>query len=115
MDCKIFCWNVQGCGDSRFLLAAKQFLRDNRPDLVVFVEPRISGLRVDSVISALGFPHSHRVEAIGFSGGIWVAWYDTVLVDILITHFSISSFSHHQQGSQFFSACYGCICESLGF
>ncbi|KAK8693502.1 hypothetical protein V6N13_071085 [Hibiscus sabdariffa] len=89
---EIFCWNVQGCGDSRFLPAAKQFLRDNRPDVVVFVEPRISGRRADSVISALGFTHSHRVEAIGFSGGIWVPWYDTVQVDILVTHFRFLHF-----------------------
>ncbi|KAK8606629.1 hypothetical protein V6N13_052396 [Hibiscus sabdariffa] len=92
MNCKIFCWNVQGCGDSRFLLAAKQLLRDNRPDLVVFVEPRISGRRADFVISALGFPNYHRVEAIGFSGGIWVAWYDSMQVDILITHFQFLHF-----------------------
>ncbi|KAK8662352.1 hypothetical protein V6N13_091930 [Hibiscus sabdariffa] len=92
MNFNIFCWNVQGCGDSRFLSVAKQFLRDNRPDVVVFVEPRISGRRADSVISALGFTHSHRVEAIGFSGGIWVAWYDTVQVDILVTHFQFLHF-----------------------
>ncbi|GMI71930.1 hypothetical protein HRI_000862300 [Hibiscus trionum] len=87
MDLKIICWNVQGCGDLRFLPAAKQFLRDCKPDLVVFVEPRISGRRANSVIFALSFPHSYRIEAIGFSGGIWVAWYDTVTVDIIITHF----------------------------
>ncbi|KAK8658097.1 hypothetical protein V6N13_036309 [Hibiscus sabdariffa] len=92
MNCKIFYWNVQGCGDSRFLLAAKQLLRDNRHDLVVFVEPRISGRRAGFVISALGFPNSHRVEANGFSGGIWVAWYDSVQVDILITHFQFLHF-----------------------
>ncbi|KAK8704164.1 hypothetical protein V6N13_047796 [Hibiscus sabdariffa] len=63
-----------GCGDARFLPAAKQFLRDNKPDVVVFVEPRIRGRRADSVISSLGFPNSHRVEANGFAGGIWVAW-----------------------------------------
>ncbi|KAL4340570.1 hypothetical protein GQ457_08G000230 [Hibiscus cannabinus] len=73
MDLKNLCWNVQGCGDSRFLSAAKQFLRDNRPDVVVFMEPRICGKRADSVISALGFPYSYRIEAAGFSGEIWVA------------------------------------------
>ncbi|KAK8553210.1 hypothetical protein V6N13_089422 [Hibiscus sabdariffa] len=72
--------------------AAKQFIRDNILDLVVFIEPRISGHRADVLISALGFPHSHRVEAIGFSDGIWVASYDIVQVDIFITHFQFIHF-----------------------
>ncbi|KAK8598334.1 hypothetical protein V6N13_094307 [Hibiscus sabdariffa] len=82
-----------GCGDSRFLSVAKQFLRDNRPDVVVFMEPRICGKRVDSVISALGFLYSYHIEAAGFSGGIWVAWYDTVDVTVEITHFQFIHFS----------------------
>ncbi|KAK8624406.1 hypothetical protein V6N13_065751 [Hibiscus sabdariffa] len=44
-----------GCGDYRFLPTAKQFLRDNKLDVVVFVEPRICGKNADSVISLLGF------------------------------------------------------------
>ncbi|KAK8637494.1 hypothetical protein V6N13_064913 [Hibiscus sabdariffa] len=81
-----------GCGDARFLPTAKQFLRDNKPDVVVFVEPRIRGRRADSVISSLGFPNSHRVEANGFASGIWVAWYDTVSITIAITHFQFVHF-----------------------
>ncbi|KAK8663563.1 hypothetical protein V6N13_083375 [Hibiscus sabdariffa] len=60
---------------------------NHTPDLVVFVEPRISGCKADSVIAALGFPYSHRVEAIGFSGGIWLAWYDSVSVEVIVNHF----------------------------
>ncbi|KAK8617514.1 hypothetical protein V6N13_080426 [Hibiscus sabdariffa] len=73
MNLRILSWNVQGCGDPRFITAAKQFLRDYKPNVILFVEPRISGRRADSVIAALGFPNSHRIEAAGFSGGIWVA------------------------------------------
>ncbi|GMI63330.1 hypothetical protein HRI_000002300 [Hibiscus trionum] len=103
MDLKIFCWNVQGCADRKFIQATKQFLRDNRPVIVVFVEPRISGHRAESVIAALGFPHSHRVEAAGFSGGIWVAWYDLVSVSIVITHFQFIHFriTHKASRSSF--------------
>ncbi|KAK8607534.1 hypothetical protein V6N13_053267 [Hibiscus sabdariffa] len=64
-----------GCGNWRFLLAARQVLRDYKPDLVVFVEPRISGRKADSVIASLGFPNLHRVEAAGFS------------VDVIANHF----------------------------
>ncbi|KAK8598764.1 hypothetical protein V6N13_094724 [Hibiscus sabdariffa] len=87
MNLKFISWNVQGCGNWRFLPTARQVLRDYKPDLVVFVEPRISGRKADSVIASLGFPNSHRVEAAGFSGGIWLAWYDSVSVEIIANHF----------------------------
>ncbi|GMJ07488.1 hypothetical protein HRI_004418000 [Hibiscus trionum] len=92
MNFKILSWNVQGCGDWRFLPAARQVLRDYKQDLVVFVEPRISGRRADSVIASLGFPNSHRVEAAGFSGGIWLAWYDTISVEVLFNHLQFVHF-----------------------
>ncbi|KAK8701502.1 hypothetical protein V6N13_019889 [Hibiscus sabdariffa] len=84
---KFFCWNVQGCGDPKFLTAARQLLRDSRPDVVGFVEPRINGHRADSIIHSLGFPNSHRIECRGFSGGIWLCWFDFDHVDILLNHF----------------------------
>ncbi|GMI86124.1 hypothetical protein HRI_002281700 [Hibiscus trionum] len=87
MDIKVFSWNVQGCGHHRFLPAVRQFLRDNRPNLIAFVEPRISGNTADSVIASLGFLNSHRVEADGFLGGIWLAWSDAITVDIIFDHF----------------------------
>ncbi|KAK8671527.1 hypothetical protein V6N13_038121 [Hibiscus sabdariffa] len=87
MNIRFLCWNVQGCGDIKFLNVARQFLRDTRPDIVGFVEPRVSGRRADVVIHALGFPHSHRIECIGYSGGIWICWYDIVHVDVLMNHF----------------------------
>ncbi|KAK8570774.1 hypothetical protein V6N13_103178 [Hibiscus sabdariffa] len=87
MNIKILSWNVQGCAHPKFLPSARQYLRDVRPDLVVFVEPRISGRKADAIIASLGFPHSHRVEASGFSGGIWLAWFNSVTVDVGFNHF----------------------------
>ncbi|KAK8684010.1 hypothetical protein V6N13_040047 [Hibiscus sabdariffa] len=87
MNFKLLFWNAQGCGHPKFITSAREYLRDSRPDVVAFVEPRISGWKADRVISALAFPYSHRVEAVGFSGGIWLAWYETVKIDILQNHF----------------------------
>ncbi|KAK8617450.1 hypothetical protein V6N13_080366 [Hibiscus sabdariffa] len=87
MNIKILSWNVQGCAHPKFLPSARQYLRDVRPDLVVFVESRISGRKADAIIASLGFPHSHRVEASGFSGGIWLAWFDSVTVAVEFNHF----------------------------
>ncbi|KAK8660939.1 hypothetical protein V6N13_051845 [Hibiscus sabdariffa] len=83
---------MQGCGHPKFMPALRQYLRDNRPDVVGLVEPRISGSKADSVIAAIGFPHSYRIEAAGYSGGIWLCWYSSIKIDILVNHFQFLHF-----------------------
>ncbi|KAK8696194.1 hypothetical protein V6N13_001331 [Hibiscus sabdariffa] len=72
MSIKTFVWNAQGCGSCNFVRVTKQYICDNKPDVCVFVEPRLSQKRAGQVIASLGFPNSYRVEALGFSGGIWL-------------------------------------------
>lgn len=43
-----------------------------KPHGIVLLEPRISGVKADRVISKIGFEFSHRIEAEGFSRGIWI-------------------------------------------
>ncbi|KAL4384703.1 hypothetical protein GQ457_15G026010 [Hibiscus cannabinus] len=83
------CWNAQGCGHPKILTTAKQYLCDYNSDFFGLVEPRISGTRVDSVVfvCSLGYPSSYRVEANGFSGGLWLCWRDIVIVKPLLHHF----------------------------
>lgn len=52
----------------------KEYLREFNPDIIVLVETIISGPKAVNVIRRIGFSNSHRVEARGFSGGIWVLW-----------------------------------------
>ncbi|KAK8663698.1 hypothetical protein V6N13_083505 [Hibiscus sabdariffa] len=61
--------------------------KDSRPFLLGIVEPRISGARADSVIAALDFHSSHRIEAVGFSGGLWLCWHESLRVEVLVHHF----------------------------
>ncbi|KAK8615028.1 hypothetical protein V6N13_068814 [Hibiscus sabdariffa] len=82
-----FCWNAQGCGHPKFLTAAKQYLRDYNSDFFGLVEPRISGARANYVVRSLEYPSLYRVEANGFSGGLWLCWRDTVIVKPLLHHF----------------------------
>ncbi|KAK8694845.1 hypothetical protein V6N13_072389 [Hibiscus sabdariffa] len=97
---KLFVWNVQGCGDPNFLTTVRQFIQDNNPDIIRLVEPRISGYKANSVILALGFPNSHRIEASGLSGGIWLCWKNTITTDILLNHFQFLHFHvHNIEGS----------------
>lgn len=86
MDCKIIVWYIQGpCGgDTNRVL--RNLVDSHRPAIVVLLEPRISGDQANWVISSLRFECSLRVEARGFSGGIWVVWRDFVWIDIIENH-----------------------------
>lgn len=46
-------------------------------------KPRIRGKVADHIIRNIGYSHSHRTEAAGFSGGIWMLWNDNVEVFVL--------------------------------
>ncbi|KAH1090331.1 hypothetical protein J1N35_017588 [Gossypium stocksii] len=59
---------------------------DYKPDIVSLLETRVSGAKADNIIAKLGFQYSHRVEAIGYSGGIWIGWKDTVRLEVICSH-----------------------------
>lgn len=103
-------WNCQGAASLKFFGVLKSFLRNHRPQVLVLVEPRISGAQADKVIKKIKYPRSHRVDAQGFSGGIWLLWTDAVVVDILYSHTQFIHALIHwpDQGDHLtFSAVYG--------
>ncbi|KAK8708541.1 hypothetical protein V6N13_059579 [Hibiscus sabdariffa] len=63
------------------------YVRDHRSNICVFVETHISHRQAEHVISSLGFPNSHCVEAHGFSSGIWLCRFDHIHVTVLSCHF----------------------------
>ncbi|KAJ8441388.1 hypothetical protein Cgig2_009096 [Carnegiea gigantea] len=64
--------NVQG-GSRDFLLTLKELLRNYKPTIAL-LETRISGERADEVCNNIGFDGKFRIEAQGFSRGIWMFW-----------------------------------------
>ena len=42
--------------------------------ILVLVETKVSGPTADEIHKKIGFDGTHRVEAQGFSGGIWLLW-----------------------------------------
>ncbi|XP_050222138.1 uncharacterized protein LOC126672232 [Mercurialis annua] len=79
-------WNVQGAGSKARKRVFRNFCLKYRLDIVGIVEPRISGRKADDFVKASGFDFSHRVEANGFSGGIWILWKSVVKVEVLINN-----------------------------
>lgn len=43
-------------------------------DFIAVLETRISGVKANAVIRRIGLQDGFRVEAQGFSGGIWCMW-----------------------------------------
>ncbi|KAL8150228.1 hypothetical protein V2J09_020036 [Rumex salicifolius] len=71
---RIFVWNTQGAGSKGFARACCYLLNRNNADIVALLEPHVSGKNADDVCKRLGYNQNARVEAVGFSGGIWLLW-----------------------------------------
>ena len=54
--------------------------------MVIIMEPRISGKQAYDFVKRSGFDYSHRIEALGFSGGIWILWRDCFKVEVFYNH-----------------------------
>lgn len=80
-------WNCQGVGKTNFHKIVSEYAQEFEPAVFVLLETRVSGGNADWVIKRIGWKYSHRVEAYGFSGGIWILWNDKVNVRILGSDF----------------------------
>jgi hypothetical protein len=72
MNC--FIWNCRVAGGKYFSNIVRDCTKMYSIDFLVILEPRISGERANSVIESLGFDSKAKVDAIGYSGGIWCLW-----------------------------------------
>ena len=86
MTVSILFWNVQRAGSPTFRRTFAALVKNYNPTIVAIFEPRVSGKKADDFIKKSGFDRSHRVEANGFSGGIWVLWRDFFDVEVTLNH-----------------------------
>ncbi|KAJ4831613.1 hypothetical protein Tsubulata_014831 [Turnera subulata] len=106
----ILVWNCQGAGKKKFARLCRDLRRDHKPEVMAIFEPRISGRKAEQVIQKLRFPNSHRIEARGFAGGIWLLWDESrVQVSVLFNHPQLMHVRIEDVHSSFlFTAVYGC-------
>ena len=64
----------------------KDLLKQHKPDILGLLEPKVSRSQADDVCQKLGFKEWIRVEAVGFSGGIWIFWNSSLVIDVVHTH-----------------------------
>ncbi|KAJ6418599.1 hypothetical protein OIU84_001878 [Salix udensis] len=83
-------WNVRGAGKVKCASTIKDFKKVYAIDVFVVLEPRISGSKALNVTTNLGFSHYHIVDAIGYSGGVWLLWNGSSVSLQVIAHASQS-------------------------
>ena len=102
-------WNVQGAGSRAFIAALKEIIKRNKPNIVVLVETHMRGDHADKLATVLGFNGHLRMDAIGFSGGIWVYWRkEELIIDPITKHEQYITMSVSRVGSTpwYFTAIY---------
>nr|GMD95341.1 uncharacterized protein LOC109159904 [Ipomoea batatas] len=106
---KCIVWNCQGAGGRAFHRVFNNLIHSHKPAIVGLVEPKVSGSQANAICTKLGFPNWVRVEAVGFSGGIWVFWSDVVNVYVLYTHpqFVLLQVTEGTQACWFYAIVYG--------
>lgn len=65
---------LQGAGTRFFPRLIHDLRNKYNGQVLIIIEPRISGQIADKVVSKLGFCNSFRSEDVGFSRGIWLLW-----------------------------------------
>lgn len=85
-------WNVQGAASPAFHRSFLFMVKNYHLNMVIIFEPQISGVRADNLIKRSGFNYSHRVEAHGFSWGIWILWKDMFTMEVIFNHKQFSHF-----------------------
>ncbi|KAK5775936.1 hypothetical protein PVK06_043892 [Gossypium arboreum] len=76
----------EGCTSLKFIRVFHEYNQEHKPDLISLIETRVSRGKADLIIAKLGFHYSQLVEAVGFSGGIWIGWKESVGVKVLKNH-----------------------------
>ncbi|XP_031099806.1 uncharacterized protein LOC116004005 [Ipomoea triloba] len=79
-------WNCQGAGGREFHRVLNNLIQTHKPSILGLVEPKVSGSHANSICMKLGYSDWIRVEAVGFSGGIWVLWNDARKISVVSTH-----------------------------
>ncbi|XVF54107.1 hypothetical protein PTKIN_Ptkin05aG0154200 [Pterospermum kingtungense] len=76
----------EGAASKEFIHALKGMLGKHKPVILGLLKPRVSGAHADDICKKIGFDNWLRVEAIGFSSGLWVFWKDSVTIEVVQTH-----------------------------
>lgn len=61
-------------------------ISQHKPSILALLEPHMSGTHADKVCCKSGFDNWIIIEAVGFSGEIWLFWKQIVDIESIVTH-----------------------------
>ncbi|XP_074297142.1 uncharacterized protein LOC141627825 [Silene latifolia] len=102
-------WNVQGTGNKKKINAIKEVVKTYRPSVLALVETHMGPDHAVKLGEILGYDGQSRVNAIGFSGGIWLYWNTNIVtVNPIMEHEQFITIEVARNGEVpwFFSAVY---------
>ncbi|GMI87724.1 hypothetical protein HRI_002441700 [Hibiscus trionum] len=79
---KMVCWNVRGLGDPRNVRRLRHALRDFNPSVVFFSETKLQDARMARIRQTCGFNNGIEVSSVGRSGGLSLAWKDSISITL---------------------------------
>ena len=71
---KVLFWNARGARSDDFFYAVANIVKINSVDILAICEPCVQIQKSRDSLLRIGFSDFEVVEAIGFSGGIWLLW-----------------------------------------
>lgn len=75
----ILAWNIRGTANSDFRREFRNLQLKYSPDIVILTQTRLDGRRAHAILSTLGYDNFVKIDAMGFSGGIWVLWHPHIV------------------------------------
>ncbi|XP_075499925.1 uncharacterized protein LOC142538495 [Primulina tabacum] len=102
-------WNCQGAASKELNCILKDLIKRNSPSILGLLEPRVSGSHADDICKKMGYSNWLRVEAVGFSGGIWIFWKEDIHLEIVYSHpqFVLARVEGNNRIPWFLSIVYG--------
>lgn len=79
-------WNCQGAASKEFRRAARFLVQTYKPCMLALLKTKMPGVATDKVCKSLNFTNWVRVEAVGYSGGIWILWNEDISVTVKVTN-----------------------------
>ncbi|XP_074314404.1 uncharacterized protein LOC141649619 [Silene latifolia] len=67
-------WNIQGTRNKNKINVLKEVIKTYKPFVLALVETHMNGDHVLKIQKIIGYNGHHRVDVVGFSGGIWLYW-----------------------------------------
>ncbi|XP_074287668.1 uncharacterized protein LOC141612819 [Silene latifolia] len=102
-------WNIQGTGSRNKISALKEVVKNFKPSVIALLETHKDGDHAEKIGKILGYNGHCRVDAVGFSGGIWLYWRpDIVSVTLVKDHSQFITVEVTRSGDLpwFFTAVY---------